>query len=70
MRYAVVIEECNARFRAWVPDLPGCVSNGATLDEAETSIRIAIGYHLETLKRDGLPVPTPCSHVDYIAVSS
>ena len=69
MRYAVVIEENNARFRAWVPDLPGCISNGATLAEAETSIRIAIRYHLDSLRHDGLPVPVPCSRVDYVAVS-
>ena len=70
MRYAVVIEECNARFRAWVPALPGCISTGATLEEAEVSIRIAIRYHLDAMKQDGHPLLVPCSRVDYVAVSA
>ncbi|MGE0313230.1 MAG: type II toxin-antitoxin system HicB family antitoxin [Lautropia sp.] len=70
MRYAIVIEESNARFRAWVPDLPGCIATGATLAEAEASMRIAIRYHLDALKTEGLPVPRPCSRVDYVAVSA
>ena len=70
MRYAVVIEECNTRFRAWVPDLPGCIATGATLGEAEVSIRIAIRYHLDAMRHEGQPVPPPCSRVEYIAVSA
>ena len=40
-------------------DLPGCVATGATADEAKTEIAAAIRFHLDGLKEDGLPVPTP-----------
>nr|WP_312747933.1 type II toxin-antitoxin system HicB family antitoxin [Candidatus Nitrospira neomarina] len=44
MRYAIVIEKSPANFAAYVPDLPGCVATGATLDEEETLIREAIAF--------------------------
>jgi predicted RNA binding protein YcfA (HicA-like mRNA interferase family) len=39
MRYAVVIERAGNNYSAYVPDLPGCVSTGDTMDEAEKNIR-------------------------------
>jgi len=40
-----------------VPDLPGCVATGATLEEAECEIREAIRFHLDGLAEDGTPLP-------------
>lgn len=37
MRYAVVIEEADGNYSAYVPDLPSCVANGATIEEARNS---------------------------------
>ena len=70
MRYAVIIEQRNEIFRAYVPDLPGCTATGRTREEAESSLRMAIGYHLERLRRDGVSVPLPSSHVQYVAVAA
>jgi predicted RNase H-like HicB family nuclease len=70
MRYAVVIEQTGPSFRAYVPDLPGCISTGRTLAEAEASLRLVIRYHVEALRRDGAPVPLPRSQVDYVAISA
>ena len=42
-----------------VPDLPGCFSAGATLDEALDEAIEAIECHLEGLLLDGEPVPSP-----------
>ena len=39
MRYAVVIEKAETNYSAYVPDLPGCVATGATLEQAEAEIR-------------------------------
>lgn len=69
-KYAVVIEQRGPSFRAYVPDLPGCISTGRTFAEAEASLRVVIRYHLEALQRDGAPVPLPRSRVDYVAVSA
>lgn len=56
MRYAVVIEQAESNYSAYVPDLPGCVATGRTIEEAETQIREAIAFHLEGLREDGLPL--------------
>jgi len=47
MRYAIVIERTENNYSAYVPDLPGCVATGATLEETETAIRDAIAFHIE-----------------------
>lgn len=44
----------------WVvecPSLPGCVSQGKTIEEAVINIREAIEGYIEALEADGLPVP-------------
>ena len=68
MRYAVVIEKAPSNYAAYVPDLPGCIATGTSVAETESLIREAIEFHLEGLKADGLPLPLPSSHVEYIDV--
>jgi predicted RNase H-like HicB family nuclease len=70
MKYAIVIEQRANRYRAYVPDLPGCTATGANLEEVEVSIRLAIQYHILGLKGDGATVPLPMSRVNYVAVSA
>ena len=59
MRYAIVIENAGPNFSAYVPDLPGCVATGATLEEVEREIREAIEFHLDGLREDRHP-NSPC----------
>jgi predicted RNase H-like HicB family nuclease len=66
MRYAVVIERAKDNYAAYVPDLPGCVSTGETLEEVERNIREAIQFHIDGLKEDGNPVPEPSAVCEYI----
>ena len=61
MRYAVVIEKGERNYSAYVPDLPGCVSVGDTLEDVKTEIREAIAFHLEGMREDGLPIPPSSS---------
>jgi predicted RNase H-like HicB family nuclease len=68
MRYGVVIEKGERNYSAYVPDLPGCVSVGDTLDEVKAEIRDAIEFHLEGMREDGLPIPKPSSEADYVEV--
>ena len=58
MRYAIVIEKTESNYSAYVPDLPGCVATGSTIEEVEQLIREAICFHLEGLKEDGISFPT------------
>jgi predicted RNase H-like HicB family nuclease len=66
MRYAVVIEKAEGNYSAYVPDLPGCVATGATIEETEIEIRDAIAFHLDGMREDGIPIPEPTSRVEYI----
>ncbi len=70
MRYAIVIEKAESNFSAYVPDLPGCVATGKTIEETENLIREAIGFHLQGMREDGLQIPEPCSHVEYVEVTA
>ena len=70
MRYAIVIEKAESNFSAYVPDLPGCVATGSSVEETEKSIREAIEFHLDGLREDGLPIPAASSRVDYVEVAA
>ena len=69
-RYAIVVERAARNFAAYVPDLPGCVATGDTVEEVERLLRDAIELHVAGMREDGLPVPEPSSVVDYLEVSA
>lgn len=68
MRYAVIVEEGENSFGAYVPDLPGCAAVGETREEVVRLIREAIEFHIEGLREDGQPVHEPSSSIEYIEV--
>lgn len=70
MRYAVVIEKADGNYSAYVPDLPGCVATGSSIEEVEQAIRKAIEFHLEGLRSENVPIPTPSSRVEYVEVAA
>lgn len=57
MRQAIIYPGENGYWVAECPSLPGCISQGATRDEAVANIREAIEGYILVLKEDGLPVP-------------
>jgi len=61
VKYAVIFEQAQSNRAAYVPDLPGCMTTGRTLDETKQNIREAIQGHLETLREFGDPIPVPSS---------
>jgi predicted RNase H-like HicB family nuclease len=67
-RYAIVIEKTHSNYAAYVPDLPGCVATGSTVEETGLLLREAIDLHLEGMREDGLPIPEPASLVEYLEV--
>jgi predicted RNase H-like HicB family nuclease len=70
MKYAVVIEKAEGNYSAYVPDLPGCVATGVTVEEVEKEIREAIAFHIEGMREDGIVVPEPTSQVEYIELAA
>jgi predicted RNase H-like HicB family nuclease len=61
VKYAVIFEQAQSNWAAYVPDLPGCMTTGRTLEETKTNIQEAIRGHLETLREFGDPIPPPSS---------
>jgi predicted RNase H-like HicB family nuclease len=70
MKYAVVIEKGTTSYSAYVPDLPGCVAVGKTREEVVKLIQQAIEFHIDGLREDGEPVPTPASTIEFIDVAA
>ena len=67
--YAVVIEGANGSYSAYVPDLPGCVAAGASVEDITLMIREAIELHIESLRAHGEAVPTPTTAVRLVDVA-
>ncbi len=70
MRYAIVIEKGERNYGAYVPDLPGCVAVGDSIEEVEREIQEAIEFHLQGMREDGESIPEPSSTVAYVDVSA
>jgi predicted RNase H-like HicB family nuclease len=60
-RYAVIFEQAEHNWAAYVPDLPGCISTGKTLEETERNIQEAVRGHIAVLREFGERVPPPTS---------
>jgi predicted RNase H-like HicB family nuclease len=66
-KYLIVIESAaDGSYSAYVPDLPGCVSCGETLEELKMMIQEAIDFHIDGLQKSGLPVPAPTTMADFV----
>jgi len=60
MKFRVIIEQDeDGVFVAHCPALPGCISQGASREEAQANIKEAITGYLESLKKHGEPIPPP-----------
>ena len=58
MKFRIVIKQDeDGVFVSEVPELPGCISQGKTRDEAITNIKDAISGYLESLRKHGGPIP-------------
>lgn len=69
MKYLIVIEPTSTGFSAYSPDLPGCVSTGASREECERNMHEAIAFHLEGLREEGEPVPAPTTSAAFVEVA-
>jgi predicted RNase H-like HicB family nuclease len=70
MQYLIVIEQTETGYSAYSPDLPGCVSTGATREEVEQNMHEAVEFHLEGLKLEGLEIPHPTTSSAYVQVAA
>ena len=69
--FTVVMErEDDGGFSVYVPDLPGCASQGESQDEALANIREAIELYLDGLKADGMAVPERRAQIATVQVKA
>ena len=57
LRYGIIIEQAEGNLSAYVPDLPGCVTTGRSIDEVRANMREALTLHLRGMARDNEPIP-------------
>ena len=70
MQSAIIIEKVpGSNYSAYVPDLPGCVATGDSLEEVKRLMEEGIAFHLEGMREDGLPIPEPTTAVAYADVA-
>jgi predicted RNase H-like HicB family nuclease len=70
MKYAVVFEKAESNWAAYVPDLPGCITTGRTLEETKHNIREAVELHLEAMREVGEAIPPPSADVDFVELET
>ena len=68
MRFTVIYEEGRTSWGAYVPDLPGVIAVGDSREEPERLIQEAIELHLEGMRAEGVPIPTPSSFAGIVEI--
>jgi predicted RNase H-like HicB family nuclease len=69
MKYAVIFEKAANNWAAYVPDLPGCVTTGPTLEDTKRLIAEAIEFHIEGMRLHGETVPEPTTIAETVEVA-
>lgn len=67
--YAIVIEDAGTNYSAYVPDLPGCVATGGSVEQVTENIRKAITLHIASLREQGEDVPAATSRAGSVRVT-
>lgn len=60
-KYEVIVywSDADQAYIAEVPELPGCMADGATYEEAVKNVQVIIAEWIETAKASGREIPTP-----------
>ena len=70
MKYLVFIEKTQTGYSAYSPDVLGCVSTGATLEEVNENMQEAIEFHIDGLIEEGLEIPKPSTYSAYAEIAA
>ena len=65
---ALIHKDAKSDYGVSFPDLPGCVTAGATLEEARAMASEALALHLEGMAEDGEAIPEPSALDDIMNV--
>lgn len=66
-KYEMIVywSEDDGSFVAEVPELPGCMADGKTYQEAASNAEVVIQEWIDTAKEEGRPVPEPKGRLMY-----
>ena len=65
MRYIVMIRRTGTGYSADVPDLPGCVATGMTVEQTRQQIAEAVEGHLDVMRESGQIVAPPAHRMEF-----
>ena len=68
-RFLIIIAQGSHNYSAYVPDLPGCIATGKTVEEVKANMREAIKMHLEGMIEDQESIPSSQTMAEYIDVA-
>jgi predicted RNase H-like HicB family nuclease len=68
-RYLIIIEQGSHNYSAYVPDLPGCIATGKTVEEVKSNMREAIRMHLQGMIEDQELIPASQTMAEYVDVA-
>ena len=68
--YLVIYEKISTGYSAYVPDLPGCITTGATLRNTQHNMSEALTGHLAIMREFGDPVPEPTTVAERLPLSA
>ena len=68
MRDLILFEKGETSYGAYIPDLPGYVDVGETLEEVRTLIREALALHLQDMRATGQQIPEASTVSEYVDV--
>jgi predicted RNase H-like HicB family nuclease len=66
MRYIVFIRRTGTGYSADIPDLPGCIATGMTVEHTRQQIAEAAEGHVEVMREHGEEVPRPGARLDFL----
>ena len=67
-KYPILIAPTQTGYSAHVPDLPGCIATGQTVEQVKQRMRKAIEMHISAMRTDGDEIPEP-SLLDLVEVA-
>ena len=68
-RFLIIIEQGSRNYSAYVPDLPGCIATGKTLEDVKTNMREAIALHIQGMLEDQEQIPTQQTLAEYVDIA-
>ena len=70
-RYTILLhpDEEQGGYTVTVPSLPGCITEGDTIEEAIAMAKEAIQLYIESLVADGEPVPEEHEHTQALVIN-